>query len=273
MLEQKHTMTDKEIKINEQFSNEFDVLYNSITSNQAPGLDEYEKSIFLNRAQDEIAKSYFNPKTNKVQEGFDGTERRQIDFSMITKSRIYENFDTSLFDSREQVKSVTIEDDILMLINEYLEVSRGRAPITEGPPRPARGKQIRLTVLPITYVEYSRLMSKPYKWPLKNQAWRLMGNRGGRKNVELIAGPFDTITKYAIRYIKRPRAIRLADFGNMTIDGESTPQCCELDPILFPEIIQRACELASAVYKGDLQSQLVLGQTSQTNIGMVTQSR
>ena len=267
MLEQKHTMTDKEIKINEQFSNEFDVLYNSITSNQAPGLDEYEKSIFLNRAQDEIVKSYFNPKTNKVQEGFDGTERRQIDFSMITQSRIYKNFDTSLFDSREQVKSVTIEDDILMLINEYLEVNRLFAI------KPSRSEQVRLTVLPITYVEYSRLMSKPYKWPLKNQAWRLIGNRGGRKNVELIAGPFDTITKYAIRYIKRPRAIRLADFGNMTIDGESTPQCCELDPILFREIIQRACELASAVYKGDLQSQLVLGQTSQTNIGMVTQSR
>lgn len=272
MLEQKHTMTDKEIKINEQFSNEFDVLYNSITSNQAPGLDEYEKSIFLNRAQDEIVKSYFNPKTNKVQEGFDGTERRQIDFSMITQSRIYENFDTSLFDSREQVKSVTIEDDILMLINEYLEVDRPLI-MRPGAPKPVRSEQVRLTVLPITYVEYSRLMSKPYKWPLKNQAWRLIGNRGGRKNVELIAGPFDIITKYAIRYIKRPRAIRLADFGNMTIDGESTPQCCELDPILFPEIIQRACELASAVYKGDLQSQLVLGQTSQTNIGMVTQSR
>lgn len=268
MLEQKHTMTDKEIKINEQFSNEFDVLYNSITSNQAPGLDEYEKSIFLNRAQDEIVKSYFNPKTNKVQEGFDGTERRQIDFSMITKSKIYENFDTPLFDSREQVKSVTIEDDILMLINEYLEVDRL---LIMRPP--FKSEQVRLTVLPITYVEYSRLMSKPYKWPLKNQAWRLIGNRGERKNVELIAGPFDTITKYAIRYVKRPRAIRLADFGNMTIDGESTPQCCELDPILFPEIIQRACELASAVYKGDLQSQLVLGQTSQTNIGMVTQSR
>ena len=30
-----------------EFSTEFDVLYNNITSNQAPGLNEYEKSIFL----------------------------------------------------------------------------------------------------------------------------------------------------------------------------------------------------------------------------------
>ena len=30
-----------------EFSNQFDVLYNNITSNQAPGLNEYEKSVFL----------------------------------------------------------------------------------------------------------------------------------------------------------------------------------------------------------------------------------
>lgn len=50
----------------EEMSNEFDVLYNNITSNQAPGLDEYEKSLFLTKAQDEIIKAYFNPKLNKV---------------------------------------------------------------------------------------------------------------------------------------------------------------------------------------------------------------
>ena len=42
---------------NNEFSNEFDVLYQNITSNQAPGLDEYEKSVFLSKAQDEIVKS------------------------------------------------------------------------------------------------------------------------------------------------------------------------------------------------------------------------
>lgn len=33
-----------------EFSNEFDVHYNSITSNQAPGLDEYEKSVMLTKS-------------------------------------------------------------------------------------------------------------------------------------------------------------------------------------------------------------------------------
>ena len=70
---------------NSEFSNEFDILYNNIMSNQAPGLDEYEKSVFLTKAQDEIVKSYFSPTGNKAMEGFDGNERRQIDFSMLTK--------------------------------------------------------------------------------------------------------------------------------------------------------------------------------------------
>jgi len=45
--------------------------------------------VFLTKAQDEIVKAYFNPKTNKVQEGFDGNEKRQIDFSMIMRSKTY----------------------------------------------------------------------------------------------------------------------------------------------------------------------------------------
>ena len=66
-----------------EFSNQFDVLYNNITSNQAPGLSEYEKSIFLTKGQDEIVKNYFNAKGNKYQEGFDDSAKRQIDFSML----------------------------------------------------------------------------------------------------------------------------------------------------------------------------------------------
>ena len=324
-------MTEQEIeKLNNEFSNEFNVLYNNITSNQAPGLDEYEKSVFLTKAQDEIVKAYFNPKTNKVQEGFDGNERRQIDFSMIMRSKVYEPktiieknntgesggevagnntelvqplalevaetpaiivesidkyidlstmdvvsrvvnsdgetevtltpFKDSFFDLRPETKSVVLEDDILMFTNEYVVVNR-------------RNKDTRLIVVPINYMEYSRLMSKPFKRPIKNQAWRLLDNSNGQKKAEIIIGPNDTIQKYVIRYVKRPRAIRLTTFDDVTIDGDNTAQCCELDPILFPEIIQRACELAKAAYIGDLQSQVALGQASQTNVGMVTQSR
>lgn len=43
----------------QEFSNQFDVLFNNITSNEAPGVNEYEKSIFLTKAQDEVVKNHF----------------------------------------------------------------------------------------------------------------------------------------------------------------------------------------------------------------------
>lgn len=312
---------------NQEFSNEFDVLYNSIMSNQAPGLDEYEKSVFLTKAQDEIIKSYFNPRKNKTQEGFDANEERQIDFSMILRSAVYDTieyiplvedeeaatpiilktlqevkkvlvkgegetpelstnykidetflkvipgrtavgkptkytvipFIDSFFDMRDNTKSIALEDGILMFINEYVEVTRNT-------------NKARLSIVPVNYREYSRLMSKPYKRPIKNQAWRLLDNSDGNKKAEIIVGPNDTIDRYVVRYIKRPRAIVLDNFDDVSIDGVKTAQECELDPILHPEILQRAVELAKAAYKGDLTSQIALGQSSQTDKGIITQS-
>lgn len=246
---------------NPELSNEFDVYYNNITSNQAPGLDEYEKSVFLTRGQDDVLKAYFDPRTNKPQQGYDGSEIRQIDFSMVTVVKDYTSFTSAIFDPRPNNKSVVLEKDILMLINEQLIVTRD-------------GKTEYLQVVPVMYDEYRRLMSKPYKRPLKFQAWRLLNTSEGSNKSDLIIGPNDTLTKYSIRYVKRPRPIILSDLeGNLSIDGQTTAQECELDPILHREILQRAVELAKASYTGDLQSQVALGQTSQTNIGMVAQSR
>ena len=62
---------------------DFDILYNNIMSNSAPGLDNIEKAFFLNKAQDELIKNYFNPKGNKYQEGVDDGPKRQINFSKL----------------------------------------------------------------------------------------------------------------------------------------------------------------------------------------------
>lgn len=251
---------------NQEFSNEFDILYNNITSNQAPGLDEYEKSVFLTKAQDEIVKAYFNPKLNKPQEGFDGNEVRQIDFSMIMRTVNYDGFSDATFDNRPNSKKVSLDGNIMMFINEFADVTRSDN--LEGE------KSVRLTVIPLDYREYSRLMSKPYKRPLQYQAWRILDNSNGQNTAEIIIGPNDKLINYSIRYVKKPQAIILSDLDGVTLDGGvPNHQECELDPILHHEILQRAVELAKAAYTGDLTSQIALGQSSATNIGVVAQGR
>ena len=249
---------------NQEFSNQFDVLYNNVMSNQAPGLDEYEKSVFLTKAQNEIVLSYFNPKGNKYTEGFDGNERRQIDFSMLTRVASETTFGTANYDPRTAgVKSVAMPEDVLVFVNESLTVTRDT-------------NTVYLSVVPISYTEYSRQMSKPFKRPTHQQAWRLINSTDTPAGeCDLIAGPNDTITKYTARYIKRPNPIVLVnlDGEGVSIGGVDEETPCELDPILHEDILQRAVELAKAAYTGDLSSQVGLGNASQTNVGVPAYGR
>ena len=254
------------LTLNQEFSDEFDVIYDNITSHQAAGLNEYEKSVFLSKAQIDVLLSYFDPRSNKLQEGFDGSQRRQIDFSNITKTEVYNSpskFDPALFDPRDNSKSVRMPGNILMMLNERLVVTRNNS-------------KTFLTVVPIQYHEYDRLMSKPLKRPLKYQAWRVFNYDESKVNkADLVVGPKDIISEYAFRYVKRPNPIILTDFTDegVSIEGYSKEMACELDPIIHHEIIQRAVEFAKAAYTGDLNSQLALGNTSQTDIGVVPQAR
>lgn len=157
----------------QEFSNEFDVLYNNIMSNQAPGLDEYEKSIFLTKAQEELVRDYFNSRNVKNAQGFDDSQKRQYDFSTLLSSITLPDFiDTyralsvhgsviynTIFDSRAKI--YIAPSDLFLVINESIEDSAKR----------------RYSVLPISYDEYNRLILKPYGFPLKRQAWRIISDR------------------------------------------------------------------------------------------------
>lgn len=297
----------------EEMDNMFEVLYNNITSNNAPGLNAYEKSVFLTKAQDEIVKNYFNAKSkgNATQDGFDGSQKRQIDFSVLTAVKVYTNtasvpkaavqtvstiqdaegnsidigdgssgsssgsivvpppvtiedpFKEALFDPRSNSKSVELNDNIMMIINEMLQVSRV---VGKDSDNKDITKKVLLQVVPIKFDEYSRLMSKPYKRPVKSQAWRLI-NSNKAKKADLIVGPSDTITNYTLRYIRRPKPIIVSDLDGLSIEGIETTQECELDPILHEEILQRAVELAKAAWtttgQDNLQAMMQTGIRSE----------
>lgn len=250
-----------------EFSSQFDVLYNNITSNQAPGLDEYEKSVFLTTAQEEIIKNYFNPKSNIKQEGFDDSPKRQADFSSliytVSLEEITLNSNVSKFDRRSKV--FKYPSNVFIVLNErYIEGNNN------------------YTIVPISYEEYDRLMSKPYKLPLKNQAWRLitqgpgtyivLGGSASQSSlvpiIELIANfKGENKGNYTLRYIKRPSPIILTDLstnaGNMTINGEYSEMTCALPDFLHFEILQRAVELAKIAWLGDINGIVESGKRSE----------
>lgn len=153
--------------------------------------------------------------------------------------------------------------DVLFILNEKLvqvfsEINNGEETIV--------GKK-NFVIVPISYKEYDREMSKAYSQPLKKQAWRLFQNQatGFDVNSELIPR-FNVVTSqsetqkvsfvYKIRYVKRPRPIVLEDLpDDLEIDGVAKESECELNPIIHTDILNKAVELAIATRGGTPQQQ------------------
>lgn len=223
---------------NSEILDKFDVLYNNITSSRAPGLDGYEKSVFWNKATLEVLKNHLNPKGNKYGEGFDGSSKRQIEFSdivvtaTITLAAI--TTDSSLFNGIDKYKT-TLEPDwsnVLSVLNEVVLVNRN-------------GTVTPLVVVPINNTELDTLMSRPYKYPPRSQAWRFLTNGVAR----FVVWPNDEITQngYRIRYVKVPAEVDLESNVNS-----------EVPEVLHDEILQRAVELAKAAYVSDANQQQII---------------
>ena len=262
-----------------EFSQEFDILYNNIASNQAPGLTEYEKSVFLTKAQDEIIKNYFTdkPNGNKYQEGIEDSAKRYSDFScLITVKSIQAqaHSDETSIDARGQI--CTLPEDLMISLNERFKVG-----------------ETEYQVIPLTLAEYQKLMSRPSGDPLKRQVWKLMGNSAtGNGSIEIIPHWRDvsytltkeeeeaqnttnintpTTYKLVIRYVRRPYPIILEDLSlqGLTINGKSNTynngigEACELAKELHPEILQRAVELAKVFYVGQPADVINAGQRSE----------
>lgn len=150
----------------EEFSNEFDVLYNNISNNAGPGVNEYEKSVFLTKAQSEIVKAYFNNTTNKSRAGFDASEKRQYDFSNLLRTASLYNVNsvkeriTTLEKTDRRSKVFLFPEDYFLSVNEI---------VTDN-------NQF-YSVIPISYIEYQKMMTKPYPYPPKRILWRLITDK------------------------------------------------------------------------------------------------
>lgn len=315
---------------NPEILKRFDVLYNNIMSDQAPGLNAYEKSVFWNKATIEVLKNHLNPKGNKYTEGYDGSSKRQIDFSNITKiKKFYFNVDrdkdTFSLNGWRCLKTDEPVDNKLSIINEQLDILDGdvdafkvsvsvllqnqevdydfnkdgrvnNTDITElinymlgftnekikeqlsnkikeqleydilyndatsgkitfdseytmetiveevgAPAKP-------LIVVPINNVEYDTLMSRPYKYPPKSQAWRLFVNG----QPEFIVHPGELPIRYTVRYVKYPKEVNLDSNDVIEVPEE-----------LHDEILQRAVELAKNAWEGNLETHKAFGERSE----------
>ena len=206
---------------NLEFSNEFDILFQNMNAGSAPGLTEYEKSVMLTQASEKVlidlvASNNLDIVANSI---------KTVNILPITGSTPLT--ETSVF--------FTLPDDYLRLVNEFVKSAESSR---------------NLSVVPITHEELKSLLFRPYPYPRKRTAWRVINsNDAVEKLVEIVCRPNCTAKHYILTYAKLPIPIIL-DGVTETIRGVTGPSETDLPSSVHPVILETAVQLANITYIG-----------------------
>lgn len=227
-----------------EFNREFNILYDNIASQGAPGINTYEKSVFLTQAQEELVKAYYSADDDG--KGFESNEklrREMSDLVLPYSSSLTVDNEYGLSPSS---KFFVIPNDTWYIVAEDIKIT--------GPSECLVNKIV--GVKPITHDEYKYSSRNPFRKPNERRAWRMDVSLGGASRVVEIISGYEVLS-YNMRYIRKPQPIILVDLGtdpeytglDLTIDGISTKTECNLNSSIHRNILRRAVELATLSYR------------------------
>lgn len=215
----------------QEFSNSFDILLQpyiakeSFSEQNNLAFDEYEKSIFLTKAQEQIVLELY-------QELEQSEEVRKY-LSNLIKTDNYVPVgeqDETLINNNFKSYKVEISNDILFMIYEQCTLSDENNCINNKI----------VSVVPTIHDDLDKVLKNPFKSPNSRKVIRLDFDN----KIELISKY--NISNYKVRYLKKPNPIILVALeDNLSIDnGDTKVSNGETNPILHERIVQRAVQLA-----------------------------
>ena len=213
----------------QELSNLFDTLLQPYITKDVSGeqntlaFDEYEKSIFLTKAQEQIVLELY-------QELEQSEENRKY-LSNLIKTGNYVPVgeqDETLINNTFKSYKVEIEDSVLFMIYEQCTLSDENNCIN--------GRIV--SVVPTIHDDLDKVLKNPFKSPNNRKVIRLDFDN----KIELISKY--NVSNYKVRYLKKPNPIILVKLENLNIDKKQEVSNGETNPILHERIVQRAVQLA-----------------------------
>lgn len=236
------------------FSSGFDTLLNSYSIVGSFGdthpdirLDEYEKSVFLTKAQEEVVLALYNGH-NIFNQNFEVTEElRRYLSGLITEAQLKPSDNTilSLFDEtfdytfHERLKRFIGISNIsyFFKLPDNLWFITYEAISTDG--HGCESMSV-MDVFPVRQDEYHKIKRNPFRGPNSRRALRL---DLPQNYVEIVCKY--SVSDYYIRYLKKLKPIVLTNLlDEQNINGVSIPTECEVHEGLHQKILERAVQLA-----------------------------
>lgn len=228
-----------------EFSDAFDALLNGYSTQMNFGdsasiggmvLDEYEKSLFLTQAQEQIIVELYTGRNDKTS-SFEKTEELRSNLKGLIRTATLTESDEDFIGISKYSKFFILPDDVLFITYEAATLSDENAGCKNGTV---------ISVIPVTQDEFDRVMNNPFRQASKRRALRLDNGL----DVAEIVTKYD-IKDYTIRYLSKPTPIVLANLAEVSIDGVSidgvdTITECKLDSAMHRYILERAVALAIA---------------------------
>lgn len=215
----------------QEFSNSFDTLLQPYITKDNFGeqnnlaFDEYEKSIFLTKAQEQIVLELY-------QELEQSEEVRKYLSNLIRTDNYVPigEQDETLINNNFKSYKVEISNNILFMIYEQCTLSDENNCINNKI----------VSVVPTIHDDLDKVLKNPFKSPNSRKVIRLDFNN----KIELISKY--SISNYKVRYLKKPNPIILVALeDNLSINnGDTKVSNGETNPILHERIVQRAVQLA-----------------------------
>ena len=235
----------------DEFSREFDILYNNITSNQAPSLNSYEKSVFLTNAQESFILSCYNGNGHT---GFEGTEAFTSYLSHLTVTNKFNSTDVVTIEvpitNDYQSFGINFNNDVWFIVYESATV----IPNGKDTCYP-NGKEV--SVLPITYDTLDRAKKDPFRKPNERKVLRVSRDSTtgtSLRGVELLCSKGDTFKSYLVKYVKKPNPIVLTNLDTeysgmrLTVESVNVKTECSLPESTHRAILLEAVQLAKLAF-------------------------
>lgn len=226
----------------------FNLLYNNIASDKAPGLEPYEISRLLTDAQHAVVVALYK---GTLGTAFEATE--EVTSYLDTLVRQCSGKKVPQEDMSPVLSQLRIAEN-----STVFEIDQSAGAVLfrtwEGCTIASSCGDVPVPVIPVTQDEYWRTVRDPFKRQNNRRVLRLSFASSGSsedfsvvKYSELVSD--SEIKSYVVRYISRPSPIILETLPDgLTIDGRSEEMTCLLPEPLHQAILTEAVKTAKAIW-------------------------